>query len=220
MAQDGLPSVLIDMQYDGSELNYIAVDNYRGGYLATEYLLRLGYRDIAILCGPHWMPVSRDRLAGYQAALRDWDVPVRPEWIVPGLGFNEETGQHAMRTLLTADRQPRAVFAASDLIAFGAMAVLDQVGLRVPEDVAFVGFDGIPAAASFRPPLTTVRQPMEYMGRLAAEYLCSLVAGETDEPVQVTVETELVVRSSCGAEGSADESVFSDGPPGKSSLTN
>jgi len=215
MAQDGLPSVLIDMQYDGSGLNYIAVDNYRGGYLATEYLLRLGYRDIAILCGPNWMPVSRDRLAGYQAALRDWDVPVRPEWIVPGLGFNEETGQHAMHTLLTADRRPRAVFAASDLIAFGAMAVLDQVGLRVPEDIAFVGFDGIPAAASFRPPLTTVRQPMEYMGRLAAEYLCSLVAGETNEPLQVTVETELVVRSSCGAEGSADESVFSDRPQAK-----
>ena len=198
MAQDGLPSVLIDMQYDGSGLNYIAVDNYRGGYLATEHLLRLGYRDIAILCGPHWMPVSRDRLAGYQAALQDWDVPVRPEWIVPGLGFNEETGQHAMRTLLTVDRQPQAVFAASDLIAFGAMAVLDQVGLRVPENVAFVGFDGIPAAASFRPPLTTVRQPMEYMGRLAAEYVCSLVAGETDSPLQVTVGTELVVRASCG----------------------
>jgi len=112
----------------------------------------LGYRDVAILCGPNWMPVSHDRLAGYQAALQDWDVPARPEWIAPGLGFNEETGQHAMRTLLTVDRRPRAVLAASDLIAFGAMAVLDQVGLRVPEDVAFVGFDDIPAAASFRPP--------------------------------------------------------------------
>ena len=201
MARDGLPSVLIDMQYDGTGLNYIAVNNYRGGYLATEHLLQLGYRDIAILCGPNWMPVSHDRLAGYQAALQDWGVPLYPEWIVPGLGFDEETGRHSMHTLLTADRRPRAVFAACDLIAFGAMAVLDEdeVGLRIPEDIAFVGFDDIPAAASFRPPLTTVRQPLEYMGRLAAEYVCSLSAGETDEPLQVTVETELVVRVSCGS---------------------
>jgi len=171
MADEGVPSVLIDMQYDGAGLNTIAVDNYGGGYLATEHLLLSGYRDIAILCGPHWMPVSRDRLAGYQSALRDWGVPSRPEWIVPGLGFNEETGQYAMRTLLQADRRPRAVFAASDLIAFGAIAVLDEVGLRVPEDIAFVGFDGIPAAASFRPPLTTVREPGRCPTRAAGRKL-------------------------------------------------
>lgn len=198
MASEGLPSVLMDMQYDGSGLNTITVNNYRGGYLATEHLLRSGYRDIAILCGPHWMPVSRDRLAGYQAALRDWGVPIHPEWIVPGLGFDEVTGQYAMRALLAAERRPRAVFAASDLIAFGAMAVLDQVGLRVPEDVAFIGFDDIPTAASFRPPLTTVHQPLESMGRMAVEHLCRLLAGETDALLQVTVETEVAVRASCG----------------------
>jgi LacI family transcriptional regulator len=204
MAREGLPSVLIDMQYDGSELNYISVDNYQGGYLATEHLLQLGYRDIAIICGPDWMKVSHDRLAGYKAALQDWEAPICPEWIVPGEGFNEDAGRHAMRALLTADHRPRALFAGDDLIAFGAMSVLDEdrVGLRVPEDMAFVGFDDIPAAASFRPPLTTVRQPLERMGRLAAEHLCRLIAGETGENglLQVTVETELVVRGSCGSQ--------------------
>jgi LacI family transcriptional regulator len=165
--------------------------------------LQLGYRGVATLCGPSWMPVSRDRLAGYRAALQDWDVPIRPEWIVPGLGFNEETGQHAMRTLLEVDPLPRAVFAASDRIAFGAMAALDRAGLRIPEDVSFVGFDDIPSAAGFRPPLTTVHQPLEDMGRLAVEHLCGRIAGETDEPLQITVETELVVRVSCGANGGA-----------------
>ncbi len=202
MAQDGFPSVLIDMQYDGTDLNYIAVNNYQGGYLATEHLLQLGYRDIAILSGPNWMPVSRDRLAGYRTAMQNWGVPIRSEWIVPGLGFNEETGEHSMRVLLEVHQRPRAVFAASDLIAFGAMAVLDEAGLRVPEDIAMVGFDDIPAAASFRPPLTTVRQPLDYMGQLAAEHICRLIAGETDELLQITVETELMVRSSCGAGGS------------------
>jgi DNA-binding LacI/PurR family transcriptional regulator len=96
------------------------------------------------------------------------------------------------------------VFAASDLIALGAIAVLDEVGLRVPEDVAFVGYDGIPAAASFRPPLTTVRQPLEHMGRLAADHLCGLIAGEADEPLHVTVDPELVVRDSCGSADTAD----------------
>jgi DNA-binding LacI/PurR family transcriptional regulator len=203
MAREGFPSVLIDMQYDSTGLDYISVDNYQGGYAATEHLLQLGYQSVAILCGPNWMPVSRDRLAGYQAALQAWGVPIRPEWIVPGLGFDEKTGQHAMRTLLEVDPLPQAVFAASDRIAFGAMAVLDRVRLRIPEDVAFVGFDDIPAAASFRPPLTTVHQPLEAMGKLAVEHLCDRIAGETDEPLQTTVGTELIVRVSCGAGGSA-----------------
>jgi LacI family transcriptional regulator len=212
MAREGLPSVLIDMQYDSTGLNTIAVNNYQGGYMATQHLLRLGYRDIAILCGPNWMPVSHDRLAGYRDALQDEGVPIYPEWIVPGLGFNEETGRYAMRTLLAADRRPQAVFAASDLIAFGAMAVLDEAGLRVPEDMALVGFDDIPAAASFRPPLTTVRQPLEAMGRLAAEYVCRLIAGETDEPLRVTVDTEVVVRASCGSGDMASPAASPTGP--------
>ena len=199
MAQEGVPSVLIDMQYDGTGLNYIAVDNYRGGYVAVEHLLRIGYRDIAILCGPHWMPVSRDRLAGYKAALQDRGVPIRSEWIVPGLGYDEETGRHAMRTLLSADCRPRAVFAASDRIAFGAMAVLDEVGLRVPDDIALIGFDDIPAAATYRPPLTTVRQPLETMGRLAVEHLCRLLSGETSDLLQTMMEPEMRVRISCGS---------------------
>jgi LacI family transcriptional regulator len=199
MAREGFPSVLIDMQYDGTGLNYIAVDNYRGGYLGTEHLLRLGYRDIAILCGPNWMPVSRDRLAGYKAALQDWGVPVCSEWIVPGLGFDEETGRHAMRILLSASRRPRAVFAASDRVAFGAMAVLDREGLRVPDDIALIGFDDIPAAAAFRPPLTTVRQPLEHMGRLAVEHLCRLLSGETRDLLQTVMEPEMRVRVSCGS---------------------
>jgi LacI family transcriptional regulator len=203
MAREGFPSVLIDMQYDSTGLDYISVDNYQGGYTATEHLLQLGHRSIAILCGPNWMPVSRDRLAGYRAALQAWGIPIRPEWIVSGLGFNEETGQHAMRTLLEVDPLPQAVFAASDRIAFGAMAALDRAGLRIPEDVSFVGFDDIPSAAGFRPPLTTVHQPLEDMGRLAVEHLCGRIAGETDEPLQITVETELVVRVSCGANGGA-----------------
>jgi LacI family transcriptional regulator len=202
VAREGLPSVLIDMQYNDAELNYIMVDNYQGGYLATEHLLKSGYRDIAMICGPDWMQVSLDRLAGYKAALRDWDVPICPEWIVPGGGFDEAAGQRAMHTLLKADRRPQALFAADDLLAFGAMSVLDQngSGLRIPEDVAFVGFDDVPAAASFRPPLTTVRQPLAQMGQLATEHLCRLIAGETDELLQVTVETELVVRCSCGSQ--------------------
>jgi LacI family transcriptional regulator len=200
MTREGLPNVLIDLQYEGAGLNYIAVDNYRGGYLATEHLLQLGYRDIAILCGPTWRPVGRDRLAGYRAALQEWGVLARPEWVVPGLGYNEETGQHAMRTLLEAERKPRAVFAVSDLVAFGAMAVLDEVGLRVPEDIAFIGFDDIPAAANFRPPLTTMRQPLSDMGRMAAEYVSDLLAGKAEEPLQVTMETKPVVRVSCGSE--------------------
>ena len=91
------------------------------------------------------------------------------------------------------------------------MCSSDLVGLRIPEDIAFVGFDDVPAAASFRPPLTTVHQPLDVMGRLAVEHLCNLIAGETDELLQVTVETELVVRASCG---SGDRATFDPDPKG------
>ncbi len=202
VTREGIPSVLIDMQYNDAELNYIMVDNYQGGYLATEHLLKAGYRDIAIICGPDWMQVSLDRLAGYKAALRDWDVPICPELIVPGERFSEDAGRRAMHALLSAGRRPRALFAADDLLAFGAIAALDEneSKLRIPEDIAIIGFDDIPAAATFRPPLTTVRQPLERMGQLATEHLCRLIAGETDELLQITVEAELVVRNSCGAQ--------------------
>jgi LacI family transcriptional regulator len=205
IAREGFPSVLIDMQYDGTGLNYVAVDNYHGEYEATQHLLQSGYRDIAILCGPHWMPVSRDRLAGYRAALQDWDIPIRSEWIVPGLGFDETTGWYAMQTLLKVNHRPQVVLAASDRIAFGAVAALDEAGLRVPDDIALVGFDDIPTTANFRPPLTTVRQPLEHMGRLAAEHLWDLISGRTDELLQATVKTELVVRASCGTAAYTDE---------------
>ena len=206
VTREGLPSVLIDMQYDDAELNYIMVDNYQGGYQATEHLLQSGNRDIAIICGPDWMQVSHDRLNGYKAALQDWNVPIRPEWIVSGEGFGEDAGRRAMRAVLATGQRPRALFAAADLLAFGAMAVLDENGtkLRIPEDIAFVGFDDIPAAASFRPPLTTVRQPLGYMGQLAAEHLCRLITGETDELLQVTVETELIARNSCGSKSKSE----------------
>lgn len=204
LARGGLPSVLIDMQYDSTDLNYIAVNNYRGGYLAAEHLLRLGYREIATLCGPLWMHVSQDRLDGYRAALRDWGVSIYPEWIVPAQDFDEEHGGYGMRTLLAADRWPRAVFAASDRIAFGAIRTLDRAGLRVPEDIAIVGFDDIPVAANFRPPLTTVRQPLERMGQLAVEHLDGLLSGKINghQFLQATMETEIIVRVSCGVDKS------------------
>ncbi len=204
LARDGLPSILIDMQYDGTDLNYITVNNYRGGYLAAEHLLQLGYREIATLCGPLWMHVSRDRLDGYQAALRDWGVPVHPEWTVPAQDFDEESGCRGMRTLLAAERRPQAIFAASDRIAFGAIGALDKAGLRVPEDMAIVGFDDIPVSANFRPPLTTVRQPLEYMGQIAVEHLDGLLIGKINghQFLQATMETEIVVRVSCGIDKS------------------
>jgi LacI family transcriptional regulator len=204
LARDGLPSILIDMQYDGTDLNYITVNNYRGGYLAAEHLLQLGYREIAILCGPLWMHVSQDRLNGYQDALRDWGVPIHPEWIVSGQDWDEKNGGQGMRTLLAADQRPRAIFAASDRIAFGAIGVLDKAGLHVPDDIAIVGFDDIPVAANFRPPLTTVRQPLEYMGQLAVEYLDGLLMGKINghQFLQATMETEVIVRVSCGIDKS------------------
>lgn len=201
IANEKFPCVLIDSDLNLTDIRSVVVDNYHGSYLATEHLLSLGYREIAHLGGPKWVPSGRERLTGFQAALNEWGVSVRPEWTIPGQGFDEQTGRQGMATLLSLPERPRAVFAACDYIAFGAIRAIKAANLRIPEDIAIVGFDDIPLAARFDPALTTVRQPLNFMGKTATEILCRWLTGREDvrpEPGEITVKTELVVRSSCG----------------------
>jgi LacI family transcriptional regulator len=191
-----LPFVLIGQPLNRPEMNYVEVENRNGAREIITYLLHLGCRKIATITGPLSSPPGFYRKEGYLDALRARSVPVDPSLIVEA-DFTEADGYYAMQRLIPY--RPEAVFGASDMIAIGAMRALREAGLRVPEDIAVVGFDDIPAAAHTQPPLTTVHQPTRRMGKIAVEMLIDLIEHPGNNQHHVVLPTELIIRESCGS---------------------
>jgi LacI family transcriptional regulator len=180
-------------------VNYVDVDNVGGARMAVEHLIRLGHTRIATITGPLTMSHGEDRLLGYRQALEAHRLPVDERLVVAG-DYTEESGSMGMQRLLSAS--PTALFAASDVMAIGALKALREAGLRVPEDVALVGFDDLSIASAIVPALTTVRQPIEHLGSMAADLLLNSLAsppGAHTPAQRIILPTQLVLRGSCGA---------------------
>lgn len=171
---------------------YVDVDNRDGARAATEHLLARGVRRIATITGPLDMPSGIDRLDGFRDALTA--VGVDAVAVEDGR-FTDEGGANAMRRILAAGVVPDALFVASDLMARGAISVLSAAGLRVPDDVAIVGFDDSPVATGVMPPLTTMRQPSHQQGEVMAHVLLERLAGRPTDRITI-MPTELVIRES------------------------
>jgi len=198
LQKDHIPFVSIGQRPEET-VHYVDVDNAGGARMATEHLIRLGHRRIATITGRLDGVAGRDRLRGYRQALEGRRIPVQDRLIVEG-DFTEGGGAAAARQLLSAS--PTAIFAASDLMAIGALKALRDAGLHVPQDVALVGFDDVPVASVIEPALTTVRQPIERLGAMAVEIVLDILHNEQDvesSTHRIVLPTELVVRASCGA---------------------
>lgn len=190
-----LPLALVDFWMPGCRT--VNPDNLQGGFLATRHLLQRGYRRVAYLAGSLAHFSIRERERGYRRALFEAGVLADPELEVmspPGLDTTQGA-EAAMRHLLKLKRRPDAVFAYNDMAALSAIRVCQAAGLRVPEDIAFVGFDDIPAAAYGAIGLTTLRVDKEALGRTGAQ----LVMHGDDMPQEIVQPVELVVRESCGS---------------------
>ncbi|HTK07286.1 MAG TPA: LacI family DNA-binding transcriptional regulator [Ktedonobacteraceae bacterium] len=169
-----------------------------GGYTATEYLISLGHRRIAIITGPLHLTTSRARLAGYREALERVGIPVDPALICEG-NYLLGDGYQQMCTLLDLPDPPTAVFAGNDAQAAGVYQALYQRNIHIPEAVSVIGFDDVMYTAQMSPPLTTIHQPLVEMGRMATTMLLRLIAGQTLDSPHVELSTSLVVRQSCAA---------------------
>lgn len=191
----GLPVVLNGRRSPREPVAYVDSDNVGAGRSAVDHLAGRGRRRIATITGPLDMDAAEGRLAGYREGLAAAGLPEDERLVATG-DFTEDGGRRAMRELLERRPDLDAVFAASDLMAVGALAVLRARGLEVPGDVALVGVDDSPVARHLDPPLTTVRQPIERMGRTMAGLLLRQIAGEDAEPSRLVLPTELVVRQS------------------------
>jgi DNA-binding LacI/PurR family transcriptional regulator len=199
LEQRGLPAVLGGrparmLQPDAQHAYYVDVDNAGGARQAVEYLYGRGRRRIATIAGPQDMGVGATRLSGYREAVAALGATVDEKLIAYG-DFSEASGTAAMRDLLADHPDLDAVFAASDLMAYGALRALQEAGRSVPADVAVVGFDDAQIARQSNPPLTTVHQPIEEMGREMARLLVARIRREDPNP-HVLLDTSLVERES------------------------
>ena len=183
-------------RHEDPRVSFVDVDNVTGAYTAVTHLVRLGRRRIALITGPSGSLAAEDRRRGYLDALQQRRVPVDGSLIIHG-DFTETSGYEAMQRLLPYE--PDAVFVASDSMALGALRALREAGKRVPDDIAMVGFDDMPQAATADPPLTTIRQPIQRTGALAVEILIDILENGAEPARRVILPTELVIRASCGA---------------------
>ena len=167
------------------------MDNEHGAHLAVRHLIELGHRDIAFISGPSNNIDALERLAGYTRALREAGIAPDAELVVEG-NYHEDSGMLAMNRLFDSGRRFTAVFAANDLSAYGARLALYRKGIRVPDDISLVGFDDLPGSSYTTPPLTTIRQPLYDIGRIATHALLRIINGE-DTRSEVP-PLELIVR--------------------------
>lgn len=194
----GTPIVLLDRDVDQFEADLVRTDNVHGAYAAVWHLAALGYKRIAIIAGSQYLTPGHERLRGYQNALEKAGLALDRTLIREG-NFRVESGYTLARDLVTALNPPDAIFVSNNLMTLGALRALHELGIRIPEDVALVGFDDMPWAGDLYPPLTTVAQSGYELGQIAVELLLRRIAQPALPFRRVILQPQLVVRRSCGA---------------------
>lgn len=193
----GVPVVLVNNhnKQSGRYTFSVGVDNQHGGYLATSHLIERGHRRIGYISGPVERSDSAERQAGYCQALDEADIPFDPSLVIPGNG-RLDGGERALSALVDLVERPTAVFCYNDMTAIGMISAARKVGLSAPDDLAVVGFDDIPMAARFCPPLTTIAQPQHDMGRRAMDMALALMTANDPNMFlsNIIIEGKLIVR--------------------------
>ena len=195
-----LPVVFLCSAPRGKEIDSLIIDNCRGARAMVKHLIGLGHKRIAIIKGAPRNYDAAERLRGYRLALREAGLETERSLELEG-GFTEAGGYEAALRILELDPRPTAVFAANDSMAIGAVSALRESGIRVPDDMAVGGFDDIPLARYMDPPLSTVRVPICDLGARAVEMLLHGITHKNDHTrKRERVETQLVIRESCGGQ--------------------
>jgi LacI family transcriptional regulator len=193
-----IPIVQVDREAPGLASDSVLVDNFAGAYEATEHLLRLGHTRIGVIAGPPALTTGRQRLLGFEQAMRDHGIEQDPRYVKVS-DYRADTGAALARELISERPRPTAIFVHNNVLAERLLLALRDADLRAPDDIAVLGFDDVGWAQLVSPSLTVVRQPAYTIGRMAAEMLLRRIAGNQDPPVQALLKAELIVRGSCGA---------------------
>jgi len=194
-----IPCIGIDIVLSGKNSGYIMTDNTKIAYKVVEHFYLQDYREIGYIGSTRLSEISTMREVSFREALASFGLTINEDWFVYGTDFYEQSGYLSMKQLIERNAAlPKAIFAASDLLAIGAMRALKEHHLRIPEDVALIGCDDIDACKYTSPPLSTIRQDKDKIGKLAALMLYDVMNHQMKKP-NAMVEPELIVRGSCSA---------------------
>ncbi len=198
-----LPVVYVSRAPEGTHRSYVVIDNVRGGFLATKHLIEAGHRTIGFIGASQDEATCRERFEGYTMAFEKYGMTVADKYIKQG-DFKQQSGSDLVKEMLEGEDYPGGIFAVNDLLALGAVEAVKNAGLRVPEDIAVVGFDDIAIASLQEIQLSTINQPKYQMGRIAVEMLVEIIKkGEDNVPTRkVMLEPTLIVRRSSEQESS------------------
>ncbi len=196
LVNSGLPIVCVDRSLSDVEVDSVVVNNEEGAFAAVNHLASLGYKRIAYLGGLPGIPTTRQRMNGYISALKKNGIKVDKKFILTG-DSKHISGKKMASELLDLEQPPEALFTGNNLITLGALEVIHSRGLKIPDDVAIIGFDDMPWSISLNPPLTAVSQPGYEIGRRAADILFQRIEEPDRENVQLVLNTKLVIRESC-----------------------
>lgn len=196
-----LPLVVVNSLFKEFDCHQVMIDNIRGGYLATAHLIKLGHRSIGFIGGLKHVKATVDRLEGLRLALKEEGLKIDEQLISFG-AYTWESGFSRTKALLDQGKRPSAIFAANDIVALGAIQAADERGLKIPEDLAIVGFDDIAFSAYPKVRLSTVSQEKKQLGRCAVEIILKQLKGKPGLPKKerIVLQPSLVIRRTCGAE--------------------
>ena len=198
LSKGSTPIVFINRYIDSIKERCVFLENELGGFMATNHILSLGHKDIAYISGPLFKLDVRDRLKGHQRALKQYNINFDDSLCIES-DFKEAGGSEAMEHLLSLNKTITAVVCANDQMASGAISVCLEQGLRVPEDISFIGYDNIPFPQYISPKLTTVSNPIHEMGKMAARWVLQHVYNDKSIEVESSFLPELFIRTSTKA---------------------
>ncbi|MCP4399918.1 MAG: LacI family transcriptional regulator [bacterium] len=195
-AVEQIPIVVVDEILPGFETDAVLVDNAHASFRAVEHLIHHKHRDIAILSGRKNSFVSQERLRGYVEALQTYKIPVEEKWIKWG-DFRTKGGYAAVKELFHMSDRPTALYSTNHNMTLGATTALNELQIKIPEELSLVGFDRFASSDVIRPPLTLVEQPLDEIGKAAGELMIQRIRGDyTDFPQKIKLNTRLLVRNS------------------------
>jgi len=196
LLKDEFPFVLLHSSVKKGPMSCVGIDNFTGGYLATEHLVHLNHSRIGMLAGEfHFSDRSFDRWNGYKKCLKDHQILYDADLLVQ-TGYGLEEGKEGFKRLFSKGNRPTAVFCSNDILAIGAIEGARQIGLRVPNDVSIIGFDNMQISSFVSPTLSTISQPTYEMGRMGAEVVINRLEKKIQEPVHQFLDIKIVVRES------------------------
>ncbi len=196
LLESGVPVVTVDRSLTHHSVDKVEVDNRRGASEAVEFMIKRGHTKIGLIAGRPNVSTSRERRGGYEDAIRAHQLPIRAEYIRVG-DFKQASGNALTEELLNLAEPPTALFVVNNLMAVGALEAIHRRKLKIPRDIAVVGFDDLPWAEALDPPLTVVRQPAYEVGQAACELLLKRLSDPKRPDTHLKLLPRLVIRSSC-----------------------